>query len=258
MDSPLCYLGGKSRLAKRIVEMIPDDHLCYCEAFCGAAWVLFAKEPSKAEVINDADAELATFWRVVQNHYTPFLDLFRHAVVSRQIFDWESMKRPETLTDLQRAARYFYLQRCGFGGKTFKRTFGVSATSAARLNLSTIEEDLLRVHWRLKRVTVECLDAMDCIRRYDRPTTVFYLDPPYWGTEGYAVPWPEERYSDLATVLGGIQGRFILSLNDTAAVRKTFSAFQIKPVATRYSCTNGRATNHGRAEPAREVLIHNV
>jgi DNA adenine methylase len=45
MKSPLNYLGGKSRLADKIVKVLPEDHICYCEAFCGASWVLFAKEP---------------------------------------------------------------------------------------------------------------------------------------------------------------------------------------------------------------------
>lgn len=258
MNSPLSYLGGKSRLVKRIVPLIPEDHICYCEAFCGAAWVLFGKEPSKSEVINDADSELACFWRVVQNHYEPFIALFKHAIVSRQMFDWETLKRPETLTDLQRAARYLYLQRCGFGGKTFKRTFGTSATAPAKLNLSTLEEDLMRVHWRLERVTIECLDALDCIRRYDRPATFFYLDPPYWGTAGYAVPWPAARYAELSTVLGQISGRFILSLNDTDEVRKTFAAFNLKTITTKYSAANGRQADNQRNEEAHELLIDNL
>ena len=257
MRSPLCYLGGKSRLVKTIVPMIPDDHLCYCEAFCGAAWVLFGKDPSKVEVINDADAELATFWRVVQNHYAPFIDLFRHAIVSRQIFEWESMKRPETLTDLQRAARYFYLQKCGFGGKVSGRTFGTGTTRPPSLNLSTLEDDLLRIHWRLERVTIESLDALECIRRYDRPTTFFYLDPPYFRTAGYAVVWPEARYQELAKLLAGIEGRFILSLNDCPEIRATFKPFSVKAVKTKYSSDNGRKQAQLRSKDAKEVLIRN-
>lgn len=61
MKSPLSYLGGKSRLAKRIVSMIPGDHVTYVEPFCGAAWVFFSKEQSQVEVLNDADGELANF-----------------------------------------------------------------------------------------------------------------------------------------------------------------------------------------------------
>lgn len=134
MNSPLRYMGGKSRLVKTLHPIIDaTKHECYCEPFCGAAWMLFGKDPnsSQSEIINDADGELVSFFRVVQNHLLPFIDLYRNAIVSRQMYEWEKMKRPETLTDLQRAARYYYLQRLGFGGKTVGRTFGTSTGPAS-------------------------------------------------------------------------------------------------------------------------------
>ena len=238
MKSPLCYLGGKSRMVKTLVPMIhATEHTCYCEPFCGAMWVLFGKDQSasKCEVVNDADGELVRFWRVVQRHYQPFIDLYRNAVVSRQMFEWHKMERPETLTDLERAARYFYLQRLAFGGKIEGRTFGYSTADSPRLDLASIDGDLLAVHQRLASVTIEHLDGLDCIRRYDRPGTLFFIDPPYLQTAGYAVPFPDARYQELADLLAGIKGRFILTLNDHPRVREMFSRFNISETQTRYS-----------------------
>ena len=257
MRSPLNYLGGKSRLADKIVTRIPTDHICYCEAFCGASWVLFAKPQSKCEVINDMDGELVTFWRVIQNHLEEFIRYFKFAVTSRKIFEIETLKNPETLTDVQKAVRYFYLQRTGFGGKVFNRTFGTSATGPARLNLSNIEERLLEVHWRLSKVTIEHLDACECIKRYDRETTLFYLDPPYWDTCGYAVPFQKEDYTRLRDLLMGIKGRFIMSLNDVPGVREVFKQFKISRVTTKYSSGNGAVDPERRARDITEVLISN-
>lgn len=258
MHSPLNYLGGKSRLAERIVKMLPEDHICYCEPFCGAAWVFFAKDPSKSEVLNDADGELVNFWRVLQNHLEEFLRYYRFAVVSRKIFDWENMKIPETLTDIQRAVRYYYIQKLGFGGKTFDRTFGTSATGPARLNLMTIEDRLLDVHARLARVVIENLDACACIERYDRPETLFYLDPPYWQTAGYAVPFKDEDYCRVEAVLAKIKGRFVLSLNDAPEVRRIFRRFVITSVKTSYSAANGRSSAHDRQKARSELIISNI
>lgn len=258
MNSPFGYLGGKSRLADRIVERLPSDHLCYCEPFCGAAWILFRKAPSKVEVINDMDGELVTFWRVIQNHLEEFLRFYRYAIVSRTIFDLQNMTDPRTLTDVQRSVRYFYIQRLAFGGKTFDRTFGTSATSGSKLNISTLEDRLLEVHWRLQKVVVEHLDACDCITRYDRPTTLFYADPPYYGTCGYAVSWGEADYERLRKTMAGIQGRFILSLNDVAAVRDIFKEFRIRKISTRYQVANGRGEKAGRHEDRSELLIDNL
>ena len=71
MNSPISYIGGKSRLAETIIKMMPQ-HESYCEVFAGAAWVFFRKEPSKYETINDLDSDLITFYRVLQNHLEEF------------------------------------------------------------------------------------------------------------------------------------------------------------------------------------------
>jgi DNA adenine methylase len=257
MKSPLAYLGGKSRLAAQIVKMFPKDHTCYVELFCGACWVLFAKEPSKAEVVNDRDLELVTFWRVIQNHLDEFQRYYKFAVTSRYIFELEQLKNPATLTDIQRAVRYFYLQKLSFGGRTSNRTFGTSATGPSRLNLLSMEDHLLEVHWRFQRLTIENLDALDCIQRYDRKETLFYLDPPYYETAGYAVPFGHQDFLNLADTLRNVKGRFVLSLNDHKAVREIFKGFNFKNLSLKYSCGNARTSSNTRSVERGEVLISN-
>ena len=253
MNSPFAYLGGKSRLAKRIIARIPEDHVCYCEPFCGAAWVLFQKDPSKAEVINDADSELVTFWRVIQNHLEPFIEYYKWAVVSREIFEIEKMKRPETLTDIQRAVRYFYLQRLCFGGKPKGRVYGMKTLGSPALNLSSIAETLLAVHWRLEKVNIEHLDAFDCLTRYDRPHTLFFIDPPYFhSTDDYAVSF--DRFQALADLLAGIKGRFLLSLGNCKEVRSIFRPFQQTEVKLGYSVGSSEAS---RKVQRSELIIQN-
>lgn len=91
-------------------------------------------------------------------------------------------------------------RRCAraFGGKVEGQTFGVATTAPSRLNLLRLEEDLSAAHLRLAATYIEHLDWANCIRRYDRPATLFYCDPPYWGTEGYGVGFPLEQYAKLA------------------------------------------------------------
>lgn len=261
MKSPLNYFGGKSKLAKRIVPMIPADHECYCEPFSGAAWVLFAKEPSRVEVINDLDGELVNFWRIVQNHLQPFLEYFKHAVISRKLFEIENAKRPELLTDLQRAVRYYYIQRQSYAGKTKGRTFNTGPSQPSSLNLSTIEESLLETHWRLQRVTIEHLHAVDCIERYDRPATFFYLDPPYFFSKrDYAVAFEDADFKRLLATLRALKGKFILSLNDCPEVCEMFRDFRQKRVTLTYSGSNPRtaAGQAAREKVRSELLIHNL
>ena len=259
MNSPIAYFGGKCRLSKRIVPLIPADHICYCEPFCGAAWILFKKTPSKHEVINDIDNELVNFWRILQNHLQPFLDYFKMVVISRKIFDLENQKDPATLTDLQRAVRYFYLQRLGFGAKPTNRTFGAGAARPMNLNLTTIEETLLQIHWRLERVTIEHLDACRCIEKYDRKETFFYIDPPYYHlSQDYCAPFEDADYLRLRDILNAIKGRFILSLNDAPDIREIFKIFGQKKIATKYSSGNTRVATETRTVARFELLIHNL
>jgi DNA adenine methylase len=83
VNSPLAYIGGKSKLSKTIIEMMPA-HKAYCEVFAGAAWVFFRKPPSKYEVINDLDSDLICFYRVLQNHLEEFLRQFKWLLASRE------------------------------------------------------------------------------------------------------------------------------------------------------------------------------
>jgi DNA adenine methylase len=172
------WIGGKRRLAKHILPRFPE-HTCYVEPFAGAAALFFLKPPVKAEVLNDINGDLVNLYRVVKNHLDEFVRQFRWSLTSRQMYEWAKMTTPETLTDIQRAATFYYLQKLAFGGKVESRTFGTATTSGPRLNLLRIEEELSAAHLRLSQTTIEHLPWQACIDRYDRPHTLFYCDPPY-------------------------------------------------------------------------------
>jgi DNA adenine methylase len=86
MDSFLSYMGGKSLLAKKIIPMIPP-HTCYCEVFAGAAWILFRKEESRIEIINDINSDLVTLYRVVKHHLDEFIRYLRWILIAREEFE---------------------------------------------------------------------------------------------------------------------------------------------------------------------------
>ena len=250
--SPLAWLGGKSRLADQIIERMPA-HQTYCEVFAGAAWVLFKKPPAKVEIINDINRELTNLYRCVKHHLGELVAQFRWMLVSRDDFDAFLQMPPDSLTDIQRAARFFYLAKTSFGARINKPTFGIAATGAPRLNLLRIEEELSDAHVRLARVFVENKPYDQVIQRFDKPGTLFYVDPPYWGNEkdyGEGL-FSRDDFGRLAGLLGACKGKFILSLNDTPGVRETFSDFRIESVQTRYSISGVSR------QPVGEVLITN-
>lgn len=250
--SPLAWLGGKSRLADRIIEAIPP-HQTYCEVFAGAAWVFFKKPESKVEIINDINADLTNLYRCAKYHLAELVLQFRWMLVARDEFD-RFLKTPaDTLTDIQRAARFFYLAKTSFGARIVRPTFGIAATAPPRLNLLRIEEELSEAHLRLVRTFIECKPYDQVIERFDRPGTFFYVDPPYWACEndyGEGL-FSREDFGRLAGLLEAVKGKFILSLNDTPGVRETFANFHIQPVKTRYTIS-ARSK-----QEAAELLISN-
>ncbi|MEI7408743.1 DNA adenine methylase [Pectobacterium aroidearum] len=243
------WIGGKRRLAKHILPLFPA-HTCYVEPFCGAAALYFLKHPSKAEVINDINGELVNLYRVVKHHLEEFVRQFKWALVSRQIYKWLQIVPEETLTDIQRAARFYYLQKQAFGGKVEERTFGTATTAPPRFNLLRIEEELSMAHLRLSRTVIEHLDWSECIQRYDRPHTLFYCDPPYWGTEGYGVEFELENYVHMAQLARDIKGKMIISVNDIPEMRQAFEGLNLQSVGINYSLS-------GKPAPRRELVICN-
>ena len=242
------WIGGKRRLADRILPRFPA-HSCFVEPFAGGAALFFLRQPAQVEVLNDINGDLVNLYRVVQHHLEEFVRQFKWALSSRQVFKWLQDTRPETLTDIQRAARFYYLQHNAFGAKVSGQTFGTATTTPPGLNLLRLEETLSAAHLRLASAFIEHLPWHDCIDKYDRPHTLFYMDPPYWQTEGYGVPFPFEQYERMAERMRTLQGKAILSLNDHPDIRHAFEGFHIESVETKYTVGGGSGVRAG------EVLI---
>jgi DNA adenine methylase len=234
MVGPLAYLGGKNRLARTIISLIPK-HTTYVEPFCGGAQVFFHKEPSNVEILNDLNEEIFNFLRVCQLHHEELLRYLHFCIVSRRWFDLFERIPPETLTDVQRAARFFFLQKNCYGGLIVRRNFTVSVEDGSNYNPQSLPKLLERAHQRLLNVQLECLPYQDILQKTDRPATFFYLDPPYFNRPYYKFNFDEADYVVMAKRLKELKGKFLLSLNDTPEIRKIFGQFEIKALELTYS-----------------------
>lgn len=261
MSTPIIpWMVGKRRLADRLIPLFPP-HECYVEVFAGGAALYFMRpQAAPVEVLNDINGDLVTLYRVVQNHLEEFVRQFKWALSSREIFKWTQDTPAETLTDIQRAARFYYLQHQAFGGRVQSQTWGTATTAPApTVNLLRLEEDLSAAHLRLHGAYIERLDWKECIRRYDRPHSFFYLDPPYWQTEGYGVEFPFEEYQAMAKIMREIKGKALLSINDHPQIRECFAGLQMEEVPIKYTVGGGQGVDRmelliyswdAQAEPA--------
>src|ERR1041385_4774812 len=145
MIGPLPYIGGKNRLATKIISLLPE-HTTYVEPFAGGAQVLFHKPPSNVEVLNDLDFDIVNFFRVCQWHYDELIRYLRYCLIGRKWHDLLANTRPETLTDIQRAGRFFYLQKNSFGGLILKQHYHFGVVQRPNYNPKRIPDILRAAH----------------------------------------------------------------------------------------------------------------
>ncbi len=250
---PAAYMGGKSRLAKQIITLInKTPHTGYADVFVGMGGIFFRRDlKPKTEVINDFNGDVANLFRILEHHYGQFMDELKYKLTCREEFQRLIKLDPTALTDLQRAARFLYLQKTSFGGKVSGQSFGLNKDGDGRFNLLTLGPLLDDIYNRMSGVTIENLTWQDFVKRWDRDGMLFYLDPPYWNCENdYGKDmFSKADFTQMAKALKGIRGTFILSINDVPEIRQIFKGFKQEPVSLKYSIAAGNSTE------AKELII---
>lgn len=230
MNSFISWIGGKKLLRKDIISRFPDNYNRYIEVFGGAGWVLFCKDKhANMEVYNDANSELVNLFRCIKFHAGEVQRELSFILNSREVFEDFKGKNIKGMTDIQRAARFFALIKISYGsnGKTF---------GCARKNVSAIIDYLTEVQKRLSTVVVENKDFESLIKVYDRDRALFYLDPPYFGTEKYyTTEFSTEDHVRLRDTLQDIKGKFILSYNDCEEIRELYKDFNIEAIERQHN-----------------------
>ncbi len=236
INSPFKWVGGKSRLRKQIVQLIPE-HTCYIELFAGAAWVLFGKQSSNVEVLNDIDQDLVNFFRVVKEKPMELLASFKWELVSRAEFDRLANLDVSTLTDIERAHRFYYLIMASWGGEFHYPRFQTSINDGGHGNrlfggLQTLEQRIMPVYERLRTVIIENLDWQVFFDRYNRSGAFMYIDPPY-PENGCNYGHNMREKSDhelLAAKLQQAECKWMVSSYDTDFIRTLFADYTIIPL----------------------------
>lgn len=231
LKPPICRMGGKSKLRKTIIEMIPN-HTCYIELFFGAGWVYFGKEPSKVEVINDIDRELINLFRMIKYHSPEIERQLEYEFSGRDVFEEYKHCTIEYLTEIHRAVRFLYLITQSFAGRGGVYGYGTSTKPSPQIFYKNVLGELKE---RLRNTYVENLSFEKIIDKYDRDYSFFFCDPPYFETTGYGNIFGENEQLLLRDKLNNLKGKFLLTINDHERVREWYKDFNIKEVQVNYS-----------------------
>lgn len=211
------------------MPLIPK-HKCYVEVFGGAGWLLFAKEPSSVEILNDFDGELINFWSIVQNAPDQLVKSFEYELVSREKFNDCKIKflNKEYDDNIERAKIFYYLVNAGFASAMDRPRFGTKCQSRNGLRIEEVDETIPQAYKRLQKVTIENKSFENIFKIYDSENTFFYLDPPYRGTYGYRLgSFSDAQYDLLADCCKKSKGKWLLTINDDTYIRELFKDFNI-------------------------------
>jgi DNA adenine methylase len=210
LKPPIAWYGGKSKLVKKILPLIPK-HNSYIEVFSGSAAVMLAKDVSQREIINDRHTGIVNFYRVIRDPetFSRFQYLVNLTPVSRDEFvfcknTWKICEDP-----VEKAYRWFIVIRQSYGSLG-----GAFDGSSVGSYLAAIDR-LLQIHQRLRSVEIENLDFRKLIAKYDRPEAFFYLDPPYVLStrtkKAYDHEMTDKDHEELVDILLGLKGNAMLS-----------------------------------------------
>lgn len=217
ISPPVTWFGGKAKLASRIISHFPQ-HQTYVEPFGGSAAVLLAKPPSQVEVYNDIDHDLVNLFRVLRD---PTLYRRLEAVCSATLYARAEFQLAQQASDdpVESARRFMVRQRQSHSGMGRRWSYCVEdaqggMSSAVRRWLAGVRR-LPAIHQRLRGVQIEAADWSEIIQRYDRPRTLFYLDPPYETDTRVGGRYRHELGShdhrDLIATILAVKGMVVLS-----------------------------------------------
>lgn len=252
MKPPFSYYGGKQRLAKRIVKLLPP-HTVYCEPFCGSAAVYFKKglppitnNDHYREVLNDTNQQLIGFFRDMQD------PVKRAELIER--LEWTLYSQDEY--KLAKAGSDSWSWFCNLQmsfASNFNGGFGIRLLGAngSASHFNSVDR-IKSFRDRFKYTTIMNEPALKVIQRMDSPQTCFYVDPPYPSTnQGHYSGFSQADFDELITVLDSLMGSVVLSCYNNASVPSHWVKHEFDAIASSKGIT-GKNRNHSEASNHRD------
>jgi len=213
------YSGGQKNLMPCIMELLPE-HTTFVEVFFGGGSLFFNKDPSEVEIINDIDKRLINLLKVVKDRPEEFERELRFLPNSRDLFKEYKAKILQETDDVKRAAMFYYILHNTWSGSSKIGQWVMKTRNTAKIDELSWFAD------RLRHVNIENLDCVDLIKKYDGPSTWFYMDPPYADIfDLYEHSFQDEDHMRLARALKSISGMFLLTYNSHPLIEMLYKGY---------------------------------
>ncbi len=261
--TPLRYPGGKHRALERIFKQFPSDFSGFREPFVGGGSVFIAVRQAFPDVpvwINDLNPDVAAFWRCAQRDLGALVARVREVRDTagdgkRLYVHWRDL---EPVDDVERAVRFFVLNRITFSGTTDSGGYSPAAFQT-RFTPSSIDR-LAKLEAVMRDVQVTNLDYRALLHEDANPRALIFLDPPYWsatksklyGTNGHLHTGFD--HVAFAAALEHCGSRWLVTYDDSAPVRSLFTDAHLETWTLQYGMNNVR---RARASAGAELFIRN-
>lgn len=209
---PLSYYGGKQKMLRHILPLIPP-HEVYVEPFAGGAAVFWAKRPARLEVLNDTNTLVYSFYKAARLCPQALITRLEATLYSRHEYRAAlAVRHKPHATTLERAVAFFVLTQQGFCGLIGSWGFGKQPRAPLGVRYTNKIAALRAAALRLRTAQVECMDAIACIRRYDQPGAFMFIDPPYYNSNcGHYGGYTEADFVALLEALRTVQAQWMLT-----------------------------------------------
>lgn len=255
-QSPIRYFGGKSCLAPTLISLFPE-HTRYVEVFGGAAHVLCQKDPSVEEIYNDIDNDLVNFFQQAKTNGFQLTRELQSLPTSRYLFEtWKN--EPFPTDGMEWAVRWFYLirQRIHPSNATVKSGWRAGKVKNLALDFQNAVKKIPSFSKRLRNVTLTNKDFREIITKYDSPSTLYFIDPPYVEREQYYKGgFSIDDHIELAQMLYFIQGKAIVTYYDHPLINELYENWNRIEMETYVG--SGVVKVGGKRKKEKEIILMN-
>lgn len=264
IKTPLRYPGGKSRAVQQMKHLLPNEFTEYREPFVGGGSFfiyLKQKQPNLKVWINDLNAELYFFWKYTQIDSEKLarevLKVKKGRRDGQGLFDELVNVNATSLTEFERAVRFFVLNRITFSGVVESGGYSQLAFES-RFTESSIER-VAKMAYILEGVKITHLDYRELLKTGGKEVFTF-LDPPYfkatksrlYGRNG--ILHTSFDHNEFAKEMKNCEHSWLITYDDSPEIRANFSFAKIYEWELQYGMNNYK---QGKAEKGNELFVAN-
>lgn len=260
--SVITGIGGKNKLANRIIQLMPP-HEIYIEPFGNTASVMVKKAPVKKEVYNDIENGVATFFEVLRDNPMALYNSCSAIPYSEELFNrWHNEPLPED--KLERASRFFFLSRASYLGFTNKY-FRSSSQETPKRNFAELYrkecERMWEISKRFEHVEILNSDFRKVLKKYAYNKEAFFLvDPPYYGCRNYyknEFTWKD--HEDLVKLLQKVKGKWMVCHDGNEQIKELYTSlgFTYTRIKTKYASSRRKGEEGAYEKPSTYLYLYN-